>query len=67
MATDLTNLLEAVEEARAKESPHVPAGILQAILRLEADHMENRVAARQGIQVLVGEYSSAQGASDAAR
>lgn len=53
MATDITALLVAVEEARGRIHPEIPATVLSEILKIEAENPDNRPRARTDIQALI--------------
>jgi hypothetical protein len=59
--TQRNELELAVEQARAKNFPHLPADLVRDVLRIEAECIANRAQALPRIQEVVDKYVSEEG------
>jgi hypothetical protein len=56
MTTSEQELLETIEEIRAREFPGLPADLVKQIVMIETDFTENRHEAYRCVSQAIGEY-----------
>ncbi|MDQ3690126.1 MAG: hypothetical protein M3406_08860 [Chloroflexota bacterium] len=54
--TDLDDLVATVEGLRNRDFPNLPAQMVEAILRIEVDHVEDRGPAPRLIEAAIDSY-----------
>jgi hypothetical protein len=61
--TDLGTLGETVQALRAREFPHLPAALVDELLRIEAENLEDRTRARDLVDRAITRHIAAGGAT----